>query len=119
MVGGAAAPATGRGAMRAEDLILVSIDDHIVEPRDMFEGHVPAKWKDQAPKCEPGENGIETWRFQGSTATSVGLNAVVSWPKEEWGMEPSTFAEMRPGVGAGAHKPRGARADRFDRARAP
>ena len=84
--------------MRAEDLILVSIDDHIVEPRDMFDGHVPARWKDQAPKCVAGADGIETWVFQGSSATSVGLNAVVTWPKEEWGLEPSTFAEMRPGA---------------------
>ena len=28
--------------MRVDDLILVSCDDHIVEPPDMFEGHVPA-----------------------------------------------------------------------------
>ena len=28
----------------------------------------------------------------------VGLNAVVSWPKEQWGMNPSALAEMRPGA---------------------
>ena len=27
-----------------------------------------------------------------------GLNAVVSWPAEEWGRDPAGFAEMRPGV---------------------
>lgn len=84
--------------MRVEDLILISIDDHVVEPPDMFDRHVPARWKDQAPKSVVGDNGIATWVFQGVTSTSVGLNAVVSWPKEEWGMEPSTFAEMRPGA---------------------
>ena len=36
--------------MRVEDLILVSVDDHVVEPPTMFENHVPARWKDQAPK---------------------------------------------------------------------
>lgn len=84
--------------MKAEDLILVSIDDHVVEPRDMFDGHVPDRWKNETPRCVEGENGIETWHFQGVTATSVGLNAVVTWPKEEWGLEPATFAEMRPGA---------------------
>ena len=84
--------------MRAEDLILVSIDDHVVEPADMFEGHLPASLKDKAPKLVTNDAGVETWMFQGVTAVSVGLNAVVTWPKEEWGMEPTSFAEMRPGA---------------------
>ena len=84
--------------MGPEDLILVSIDDHVIEPPDLFERHVPEKWKSEAPSCIEGENGIETWHFQDVTSTSVGLNAVVTWPKEEWGLEPSTFAEMRPGA---------------------
>ena len=32
--------------MRTEDMILVSVDDHVVEPPDMFDGHLPAKYKD-------------------------------------------------------------------------
>ena len=27
--------------MRAEDMILVSVDDHVVEPPDLFEGGLP------------------------------------------------------------------------------
>ena len=29
-------------------MILVSIDDHMIEPPDMFKNHVPAKYLDQA-----------------------------------------------------------------------
>ena len=29
--------------MQMDDMILVSIDDHFIEPPDMFENHVPAK----------------------------------------------------------------------------
>jgi predicted TIM-barrel fold metal-dependent hydrolase len=83
--------------MRAEDLILVSIDDHVIEPRDMFERHVPEKYKDEAPKSIMDENGFEKWWFQGVASGSGSLNAVVGWPNEEWGMNPSTFSEMRPG----------------------
>ena len=36
--------------MQLDDMILVSIDDHMIEPPDMFEKHVPAKWRDQAPR---------------------------------------------------------------------
>jgi predicted TIM-barrel fold metal-dependent hydrolase len=84
--------------MRVEDLVLVSIDDHVIEPPNMFEGHVPAKWRDLAPKIITDENGIEKWWFQGVASGSGSLNAVVTWPPEEWGMDPTTFAEMRPGA---------------------
>ena len=84
--------------MQAEDLILVRIDDHVIEPRDMFDRHVPARWKDEAPKSVMGDDGIESWVFQGVASGSSGLNAVVTWPKEEWGMDPSTYSEMRPGA---------------------
>ena len=29
--------------MNTDDLILVSVDDHVVEPPDMFDGHIPAR----------------------------------------------------------------------------
>jgi predicted TIM-barrel fold metal-dependent hydrolase len=83
--------------MRVEDLILVSIDDHVIEPRDMFDNHVPARYRDEAPKSVMDESGFENWWFQGHASTSSSLNAVVGWPNEEWGMNPSTFSEMRPG----------------------
>jgi predicted TIM-barrel fold metal-dependent hydrolase len=84
--------------MRMEDMILVSIDDHMVEPPDMFEKHVPAKWRDQAPKVVRNDNGADEWVFQGeSTTTAFGMAATVGWPSEEWGFNPATLSEMRPG----------------------
>jgi hypothetical protein len=32
------------------DLILVSTDDHIIEPPDMFEGRLPSKYADRTPR---------------------------------------------------------------------
>jgi predicted TIM-barrel fold metal-dependent hydrolase len=83
--------------VQLEDLVLVSIDDHVVEPADMFEGHVPEKWRDQAPRVELVD-GVEVWQFQEAKNGSSGLNAVVTWPKEEWGLNPTAFSEMRPGA---------------------
>ena len=82
--------------MRPEDLILVSVDDHLIEPPDVFDHHLPAKYKDLAPRVV-NENGADSWVFGDVRATSIGLNAVASWPKHEWGFEPVGFAEMRPG----------------------
>src|SRR3712207_1204332 len=35
-------------AMRTEDMILVSVDDHTVEPPTMWDNHVPDKYKEHA-----------------------------------------------------------------------
>ena len=58
--------------MQAEDLILVSVDDHVVEPPDMFEGRVPAKWKDRAPRIVHNDDGTDVWSFEGNTIPNVG-----------------------------------------------
>jgi predicted TIM-barrel fold metal-dependent hydrolase len=88
----------GGGVVTVGDMILVSIDDHVIEPRNMFENHVPERWKDDAPRSVMNEDGIERWQFDGSESGSGSLNAVVGWPKEDWGMDPTTYAEMRPGA---------------------
>jgi predicted TIM-barrel fold metal-dependent hydrolase len=84
--------------MNVDDMVLVSIDDHVVEPPDMFKNTVPAKWADQAPHVVRDERGVDQWVYQGRVTGVSGLNAVVSWPAEEWGKDPAGFAEMRPGV---------------------
>jgi predicted TIM-barrel fold metal-dependent hydrolase len=83
--------------MRVEDAIMVSIDDHVIEPPDMFERHMPTKYKDRAPRVERVD-GLDQWIFLDTQTGSVGLNAVASWPKEEWNFDPVGFAEMRPGA---------------------
>ena len=43
-------------------------------------------------------DGKDEWIFEDQVMGMVGLNAVVTWPKEQWGMNPSALAEMRPGA---------------------
>ena len=83
--------------MDADDLILVSVDDHLVEPPDLFEGHIPAAYRDRAPKVVRTPDGDDVWTFNGATIPNIGLNAVAGRPKEEYGIEPTAFDEMRPG----------------------
>jgi hypothetical protein len=82
--------------MRLEDMILVSVDDHLIEPPDVFENHVPERYRELAPRVLT-QNGANTWVFGDVEARSLGLNAVASWPREEWGFDPVGYAEMRPG----------------------
>ena len=84
--------------MNVDDMILVSIDDHVIEPPDMFDRHVPAKYADQAPQVVVGDDGVEQWVFQGRDRRRAGLNAVVSWPQEEWGWTPAGSPRCVPGA---------------------
>ncbi|MCU1352167.1 MAG: amidohydrolase 2 [Acidimicrobiales bacterium] len=83
--------------MHAEDLILVSVDDHLVEPPDLFEGRLPERYKDLAPKVIRTSKGDDVWSFNDSIIPNIGLNAVAGRPKEEYGIEPTSFQEMRRG----------------------
>ncbi|AHH17778.1 putative amidohydrolase [Nocardia nova SH22a] len=83
--------------MNKDDLILVSVDDHLVEPPDMFEHHIPSRYKDMAPKVVQRADGTDAWVFEGQEATNVGLNAVAGRPPDEYGAEPTKFSEIRTG----------------------
>jgi predicted TIM-barrel fold metal-dependent hydrolase len=83
--------------MNIDDLILVSIDDHLVEPPTMFDAHIPARYRDRAPKVVRTEIGDDVWQFEGTTIPNIGLNAVAGRPRHEFGVEPTSFEEMRPG----------------------
>jgi len=83
--------------MQVEDLILVSVDDHVVEPPGLFEGRLSKKAATRAPFIETLDNGREVWMFEGHALPNVGLNAVAGRVKEEYGLDPLAFSEMRPG----------------------
>ncbi|MBH0776303.1 amidohydrolase family protein [Nocardia bovistercoris] len=83
--------------MDMNDFILVSVDDHLVEPPDMFADHIPAKYKDDVPKLIQRVDGTDAWVFEGQEATNVGLNAVAGRPPDEYGAEPTKLAEIREG----------------------
>ena len=83
--------------MRTEDLILVSVDDHVIEPRGMFDGLLPAKYQDEAPKLVRRPDGTDVWFYDGNEIPNVGLNAVVGRPPEEYGIEPMSLDDMRVG----------------------
>ncbi|MCW2916816.1 MAG: amidohydrolase 2 [Actinomycetia bacterium] len=84
--------------MNAEDMIMISVDDHVVEPPDLFDNHIPERFRDSAPKVIRQSDGSDVWTFNGSNIPNIGLNAVAGRPKEEYGIEPTAFSEIRPGT---------------------
>ncbi len=55
---------------------VISVDDHVVEPAHTFEGRLPARMAEQAPRIVETKQGHEVWRFEGRHYTQVGMNAV-------------------------------------------
>jgi len=76
---------------------LISVDDHILEPPNLWVDRVASKDRDRAPHMEPDDNGIDTWVYDGKKFPNSGLSAVVGKSKEEFSPEPLSYSEMRPG----------------------
>jgi predicted TIM-barrel fold metal-dependent hydrolase len=83
--------------MHRDDMILISVDDHIIEPPDMFVNHLPKKYRDDAPRLVHRDDGTDVWTFRDTVIPNAALNAVAGRPKEEYGMEPQGLDEIRPG----------------------
>lgn len=83
--------------MKLDDLILVSVDDHAIEPRGAFDRHMPAKFKGRQPKVVQSR-GRDVWVFEDRATGYMGLNSVVGRPKDEYGMEPLGYEHMRRGT---------------------
>ncbi len=82
---------------RARPYTIISVDDHLVEPRDLFDGRLPGRLAERAPRVIETETGRELWEYEGTRYPQVGLNAVCGRPKDQWTLEPSRFDEMRRG----------------------
>ena len=86
--------------MKVNDLVIASVDDHIIEPPNMFDQHLSAEHRKLAPQyvMDSQGNGIWDWAYEGVKTYNVGLNAVVGRPKEEYGTEPANIDQMRKGT---------------------
>lgn len=82
--------------MEMNDMVLVSVDDHNIEPGDAFIRHWPKNRLEEAPKLI-NRNGKDVWTFKGNLHPTVGSNAVVGRPLDEYGIEPDNFEQMRKG----------------------
>ena len=77
---------------------LISVDDHVVEPAGMFDGRLPSRLQDRAPRVVEDAEGNQVWVYEHLREAHTGLNAVAGRPIEECGMEPTRFDAMRRGA---------------------
>jgi predicted TIM-barrel fold metal-dependent hydrolase len=101
----------------ADELTLFSVDDHVIEPPNVWQDRLPAKYRDVGPRVvvlETGpdnplipkkqkehvvhrEGGIEFWAYEDTLIPMAGLQAVAGKHREEYGFDPVNFSEMRAG----------------------
>ena len=83
--------------MKMNDMVIISVDDHICEPPNLFDKQLSGELLATAPKLKVDKDGTNYWSYQGMKFPSVGLNAVVGRPFEEYGMEPTSLDQLRKG----------------------
>lgn len=83
--------------MHLDEMVLISVDDHICEPPDMWDGRLPERWKDRAPRVVHKQDGTDVWTFEGRQMPNLAVNAVAGRPPEEYGMEPTAYSQLRAG----------------------
>jgi len=92
-----------------DDAKIISVDDHVIEPATVWQDRLPEKYKEVGPKVvhftgktldqlgNEVEGTMQTWEAEGNRAATIGLNAVAGKPKEDIGLDPVGFDDMRPG----------------------
>jgi len=95
---------------------IVSLDDHVVEPPDLWTSRLPAKYRDVGPRIvmappgtpildgggyieAPGTEGpdVAWWFYEDHRYSVKRLIAAAGYPADEIGMDGITYDQMRPG----------------------
>ncbi|MEO3794880.1 amidohydrolase family protein [Nonomuraea sp. B10E15] len=82
---------------RRRDYVIISADDHLIEPPDLFDDRLPEKYAEVAPKVVETEAGHQVWRYGGATYPCAGIDVGAGLPREQWTLDPVRFDSMRPG----------------------
>ncbi|MTB28646.1 MAG: amidohydrolase, partial [Actinobacteria bacterium] len=83
---------------RKRKYTIISADDHLVEPPNLFDGRLSAKYGDRAPKLVDMDDGSQVWVLDGQVLSVIAINAVAGQKQDEDLVEPRHFADIREGA---------------------
>ncbi|MDA8399695.1 MAG: amidohydrolase family protein [Actinomycetota bacterium] len=75
---------------------VVSVDDHVVEPPNVFQDRLPAKLRERGPRVVSTDD-ADVWEIDGTRHPITGLSAMAGRSFEEYTPKALRFVEMRPG----------------------
>lgn len=95
---------------------IISVDDHVVEPPDLWTSRLPAKYADVGPRVkrgpatsmifrggkvtfQPDDSGkkCDYWRYEELRSPTMRLSAAAGYPRDQVDLSMITYEEMRPG----------------------
>jgi predicted TIM-barrel fold metal-dependent hydrolase len=76
---------------------LISVDDHVLEPGDLWLRRLPRKYHDQAPHLIRDDNGGHVWAYEDLRERVSGLAATAGTKKDTWTIAAASYDDMRPG----------------------
>jgi predicted TIM-barrel fold metal-dependent hydrolase len=78
------------------DYRLISTDDHVIEPPDVWEGRLEKRFQERAPRVVDVD-GEERWLFDGDKLVNLGLTVMAGKQFEEYSPKAARLCEMLPG----------------------
>jgi len=75
---------------------IISADDHVQEPKDMWQQRVPAALRERAPKVVNVDGG-DVWMLEGQVVMKMGMNVAAGKKFEEYKLEGETYQTIRAG----------------------
>jgi predicted TIM-barrel fold metal-dependent hydrolase len=76
---------------------IVSVDDHVIEPPNVWIDRLPAKYHDWAPSMAAGDRGA-VWKYEDRVIPTSGLSVAAGKETKEFSPDPVSFDNMRPGA---------------------
>jgi len=72
---------------------LISVDDHVIEPPNVWVDRLPARYRDVGPRMIDS-----VWHYEHNRVPTVGLSVTIGRKKEEFSLDPLAFEDMPPGA---------------------
>src|SRR5947209_5066546 len=76
---------------------IVSVDDHVIEPPNVWVDRLPKKYQDVGPRVIRESDGNEFWVYEDKKMITGGLGAVAGRPPEDITIEGYPYSDMRAG----------------------
>lgn len=77
---------------------IISVDDHLVEPPDLFAGRLPARLAASAPRVVRDDAGVDWWIFEQERVPLLGADGIRGWEPGKGYLGPVNFDELHPAV---------------------
>lgn len=96
---------------------MISVDDHVLEPRNLWQEQLPEAWRDRGPRVErhrvklsfrgghygfdldaPDGEWCDVWRFDDLVTPTGLLHAPAGIPRDQQRNIPATYEDFRPGT---------------------